>query len=156
MRWGFKAIACILCIGIAASCGYTAGIRRSTSSEQTESDDVVTDPMEAFRLQRSRLRQSQIAQLNEIIRDEDTGPDTEALAQQMLIGMMDCSAKEAEIEGMLSMRGFDALLAVVSEDSAHIFVRQELLTDAQAAIILECVAAKTKITGGNVKIIPIK
>lgn len=157
LRKGIRIIGFLAFLLIAAACGYIAGmsVGRSTVPElMVEAEPA--ESVEAFREKRRQERQEQIAQLNGIVQNPDTNSEIEFLAQQKLIELMNSSEKETLLEGMLSLRGFDAPLVVVHSDSAHVFVRNEMLTERQAAIILECVTGEIQISAGNVKIIPIK
>lgn len=114
------------------------------------------DPLERFRLEREQLRAMEEAQLNEIIHSPDTDDQVVSDAQVRLMALMDCARAEGNIEGILRGRGFEDLLACVTADSANVLVRCDALTARQTAVILDLVMRQTGLTGGNVKIIPVK
>ena len=114
------------------------------------------DPLERFRLEREQLRAMEEAQLNEIIHGQGADAQVVSDARTRLMAMMDCARAEADIEGILRGRGFEDVLASVSPDSANVLVRGDGLTARQTAVILDLVMRQTGLTGGNVKIIPVK
>ncbi len=115
-----------------------------------------TDPLARFRLEREQLRAREQAQLNDIIYNPDSDASVVAAAQRQLLAILDSAEKELTIEGILQSRGFDGALATISEQAANVLVRAEALTQRQTAVILELVTRETGLSGGNVKIIPVK
>ncbi len=114
------------------------------------------DPLERFRVEREQLRAREQAQLNDIIYNADSDASAVAAAQRQLLALLDSAEKELTIEGILQSRGFDGALATVSAQAANVLVRAETLTQRQTAVILELVTRQTGLSGGNVKIIPVK
>ena len=117
---------------------------------------VHSDPMTAFRLEREQLRARQEAELNDIIHTPDGDAETVALARSQLLDMLEHARAESAIEGVLQSRGFEDALVSVSDAAANVLIRGEELTHAQSAVILDLVMSQTGLTGGNVKIIPVK
>ena len=117
---------------------------------------VDTDPMAAFRLQREQLRARQEAQLNDIVHDEGADGEIRDQARRALLDMLANARSENAIEGILQSRGFEDVLASVSVSAANVLIRSEALNHAQSAVILDLVMRQTDLTGGNVKIIPVK
>jgi stage III sporulation protein AH len=70
--------------------------------------------------------------------------------------MLANARSENAIEGILQSRGFEDVLASVSASAANVLIRSEALNHAQSAVILDLVMRQTGLTGGNVKIIPVK
>ena len=115
-----------------------------------------SDPMASFRLEREQLRARQEAQLNDIIHDPDGDGETQTLARKQLMDMLDHARAESAVEGILQSRGFEDALCSVSDGAANVLIRGEGLTRAETAVILDLVMRETGLTGGNVKIIPVK
>jgi stage III sporulation protein AH len=115
-----------------------------------------SDPMASFRLEREQLRARQEAQLNDIIHDEGADGEIRAQARRALLDMLANARSENAIEGILRSRGFEDALASVSASAANVLIRTEALNHAQSAVILDLVMRQTGLTGGNVKIIPVK
>ena len=114
------------------------------------------DPLAQFRLEREQLRARQEAQLNDIVYSDRSDADTVARAQAQLMSLIDRSEKELTLEGILHSRGFEDALVSVGEHSANVLLRREGVTQQESAVILELVMRETGLTGGNVKIIPVK
>jgi len=77
-------------------------------------------------------------------------------AQAQLMSLMERREQEVTLEGILQARGFDGALVSVDERSANVLLRREAVTSRESAVILELVMRQTGLTGGNVKIIPVK
>ena len=112
--------------------------------------------MSRFRLEREQLRAREEAQLNDIIHSEGADGQIIADAQRQLLEMLSRSETEATLEGLLQSRGFEEVIVSVSRGSANVLVRTDMLTQGETAVILELVMRETGLTGGNVKIIPVK
>ena len=117
---------------------------------------IKSDPMAAFRLEREQLRARQEAQLNDIIHEPGGDSETVALARRQLLDMLAHARAESAIEGVLHSRGFEDALVSVSDAAANVLIRGDGVTRAQSAVILDLVMRETGMTGGNVKIIPVK
>ena len=131
-----------------------AGRGGAVSVSATVEED--TDPMQSFRLEREQLRAREEAQLNQII--YSAGAEGEdAQARQRLMDMLKHAEAENTLEGVLRSRGFEDALVTVSDHSANVLLRRDTpLTQRETAVILELVMRETGLTGGNVKIIPVK
>ena len=114
------------------------------------------DPLDAFRLEREQLSARQEAQLNDIIYSDKSDARTVTRAQEQLLSLMERREQEVTLEGVLQARGFDGALVSVGERSASVLLRREAVTSRESAVILELVMRETGLTGGNVKIIPVK
>ena len=117
---------------------------------------IGSDPMASFRLEREQLRARQEAQLNDIIHEPGGDGETVALARRQLLDMLAHARAESAIEGILRSRGFEDALCSVSDGAANVLIRGEGPTRAETAVILDLVMRQTGLTGGNVKIIPVK
>jgi len=145
-----------LCL-IFAAAGFVCGniAERAEQKMDVSADRTIGDPFENFRRERQYVRQIQVSQLNEIIRNSNTESEILALAERQLMEILKSSDRESAIENHLLIRGFNDLLVSVHADGASIFLRNRSISDSEAAIILECVTRETGISGGNVKIIQI-
>ena len=114
------------------------------------------DPLDQFRLEREQLTARQEAQLNDIIYNDKSEAETVNRAQAQLLDLLDRREQEVTLEGILQSRGFDGALVSVGERSANVLLRRETVTSRESAVILDLVMRQTGLTGGNVKIIPVK
>lgn len=147
-------LAFLIVLTIGLICGYN--LQASTHIE-CENLPLLEerDTFEGFRIERQQSRQSQIAQLNEIISSDDTDPEIRTLGQTQLITLLSRMDREQTIENLLTILGFSDVIVSVYSDSASVFLRAQSITAQQAAIILESISRETEISTGNVKIIPI-
>jgi hypothetical protein len=99
---------------------------------------------------------TEVAQLNALIGDESAGQDIRDRAREKLLQLTEWMEQETTVEGVLRARGFTDPLVTVHADSVNVLVRQEILSQADAARILELTTRETGQGGGNIKIIPIQ
>lgn len=111
--------------------------------------------IEAFASDRNGVRQAEIAQLQEICRDEQTSQEIRLSAQQRILTLYERMEKEAVIADVLAARGYELPVITVQQDSVNVVVRASSLSQAEVGVILELVMRETGVTGGNVKVIPI-
>lgn len=158
-KWAKRAFcAALIALALAADTLITlkvvgAGATRAVSAALPQG--AKEDPLISFRREREQLRARSEAQLNEVIY---SGGDDAACAQarMQLTDMLARAEAETTIEGVLRARGFEDAVVTVSAGSANVLVRGEALTQRQSAVILELVLRETGLTGGCVKIIPVK
>lgn len=155
-----RIIAPLLCAAAAvalALAGYEVG-RRSCLRVEAEPvySSVERDPMADFRLEREQLRARQESQLNDIIHSGQSDGEIVTRAQEQLLELLAATDMETTLEGLLLSRGFGDVLVSIRGGSANVLVRSEAMTQRETAVILELVMRQTGLTGGNVKIIPVK
>lgn len=152
----------VVLLVLAVSTGYALGAltmreKHSSGALQSAVQTVVElDPIEQFRTERQQLRQMQMEQLNEIVHGGSADDEMIVMAQRRQMELMEWSEQELTLEGVLRLREFEDVLVTVHTDSVNVMVRAQTLTRQQTAVILELVMRETGISGGNVKIIPIK
>lgn len=135
---------------------YRLATARSVRTASAASVREPADALQSFRLEREQLRAREEAQLNEIIYSDGSG-ELAGQARQRLMDMLDRAEAENTLEGVLRARGFDDAVVTVGERSANVLLRREApLNQRETAVILELVMRETGLTGGSVKIIPVK
>ena len=107
-------------------------------------------------MEREQLRARQEAQLNDIIYGDKSDAAAIARAQEQLLSLLSRAEQELTLEGILQGRGFEYAVVSVGERSANVLLRRETVTQRESAVIMELVLRETGLTGGNVKIIPVK
>ena len=113
------------------------------------------DPLTAYRTEREQLRQKHRAELNDIIHDGDTDPETLAMAQRQLMAQIQREETETTLEGLLAARGFGEAVVSATAQSVNVMVPAETLDRRQTAMILEMTLRETGVMAGNVKILAI-
>ena len=156
-RWVLLSCALVAALALGAACGYLRGVRAAQEAVTASAPAVgpTADSMEAFRTERQQLRQMQLSQLNEIVYAENSSDEIVTRARARQMELMEWAEQEQTLEGVLSVRGFEDVLATVHGDSVNVLVRTDALTREQTAVILELVMRETGVSGGNVKIIPV-
>ena len=129
---------------------------KSTPAAVKVYGEAEQDAIAQFRLEREQLRARQEAELNDMIHSEATDAEAAAQARQQLLALMESAEAEQTIEGILQARGFSDPLVSVRGGAANVLIRGETLSQRESAVILELVMRETGLTGGNVKIIPVK
>ena len=114
------------------------------------------EPLERFRESREALYTRQLTQLNDIIYNSSTEASLVDLAQRRILELQRSQKWECTLEGMLDARGFKGSLVCVGKDGADIFLREEVLTASQNAVILDLIRRQTGYLANKVKIIPVK
>lgn len=156
-RWGLGLLALAALLAGDALITRTLVLRQLNRAGSAPAySPVKSDPMAAFRLEREQLRARQEAELNDIIHAPDGDGETAARARRQLLDMLEHARAESAIEGVLQSRGFEDALVSVSDAAANVLIRGDGVTRAQSAVILDLVMRETGLTGGNVKIIPVK
>ena len=128
---------------------------RLTPEDGQAADCMDRDPLVDFQSQRRLLRAGQEAKLSDIIH---AGGDVALAdeARRMLLDMLGRAQVEADIEGVLQSRGFADAVVSISESSADVLVRGEVLTARESSVILDLVTRRTGLEERNIKIIPVK
>jgi len=141
--------------------GFCAAVYLYTPGEEISAVLAVNTEKQAytaaqFRTERQQLRSMQKAQLNEIIYNSQSDPETLATAQKQLLDLLEREEMENLLEGMLEIRGFNDAVVSIRQNSATVLIQSEALTRQESSIILELVCRETGLLGGDIKIIPIK
>jgi len=113
------------------------------------------DPSQAFRIARQQLRSMQKAQLNEVAHGGDADAELAAMAQRQLLDLCKREEQELNLEGMLSMRGYQNPIVMVQQNSVNVLIEAEIITQQDSSLILDMICRETGMESGNVKIIPI-
>ena len=143
-----------------AATAVCAAIRQSRPKAMAaQSEQLIReaeDPLSEYRTHREQLLQRQRAELNDIIHDSGADSAIVSQARQRLLSLQEDEMNALQIESTLKARGFGDSIAMTGGGAVTILLRSEALTRQQSALILELVLRQTGVTGGNVKIIPIK
>ena len=119
-------------------------------------ESVEPQALSRFRTEREQLRARQTAQLNDIIYSEKTDAETVQQAQRQLLDLLARSGQELTLEEVLQARGFGDALVTVNSGSVNVLLRKDVVTQRETAVILDLVLRETGVSGGSVKIIPVK
>jgi len=157
MRRWTKMLALVLLLALDSAITWNLSTRHGERAKGAPAvHESVEEPMAAFRLEREQLQARQEAELKDIIYSQDSDEQIRVQAQRQLMALLEHTREENTIEGLLQSRGFEEVLVSIADASANILVRGTALTARQSAVILELVMEQTGLTGGNVKIVPVK
>jgi len=156
MRRMIMALAAATCVLFASL--FAAGIVGNddcTAESNPSDEDMACNPFEDFRYERNTVRQTQISQLNELIRSGRDEKEIVALAQKRLLDLMSSMEMETTLEGILKIRSFEDVIVTVCDESVSVFVKTDMLTQQQTAVIFDLICTEMEFSSRNVKIIPI-
>lgn len=109
-----------------------------------------------YKAERETVRKTEIEHLDQIINDDQTDQATLKSAQEQKMGIVSNMEKEVTIEGLLQAKGFEQTVVSLHDESANVIVKQDGLTSAQVAQIVEVVQRESSQKPENIKIIPAK
>lgn len=138
----------------AASDGYD-GYDQPSGSIQ-ESDNTQTNQgtyFSATQVSRQRARDEAIEVLQSVVDNVEADEAVRAEALAGIASIAEEMQKEADIESLITAKGFEQCVAVLNGDSISIVVSADSLQAAQIAQINEIVYAQTGITPAGVTII---
>ena len=111
---------------------------------------------DAARLNRQQARDSALAILQNAAADENATETMKAETGQAIQTLADYTVSEAQIENLVTAKGYADCIAFLSDESASVVVSagEEGLTDADVARITEIVTSETGLEASQVKIVP--
>lgn len=92
------------------------------------------------RLDRERALSRQFELLEAVINNPDSSPEVRSRAQEELLALSRQASVEAETESLIRAKGFDDALVYLHQDGAVVVVRTQLLSRADAAVIMDLVS----------------
>lgn len=107
---------------------------------------------------REEDRKKSSTELKNIINNVKSGEDAKAKASEQLANLTELSKNETAIETLVTAKGFDDCVAVLSEKGANIVVKAKKsgLLDSETRQIQDIVLTNSDISLENIKIIEIK
>lgn len=122
----------------------------------TSGQGVSSSVISEAKLNREQIRAKNTENLTNIVNDTaiDKASKTEAINE--LAKIAEYSEKEAAIELLLEVKGFNDVVASVAEDSVDIVINQQTLENSQKAQIEDIAKRKTGVTSDKITINVIK
>ena len=128
-----------------------------TVSDQQEATPTVQNSTDAYfsatQVSRQRARDEALEVLQSVVENVDAGEQTKNEALAGISSIADEIRKEADIESLITAKGFEQCVAVLNGDSISVIVKADSLQPAQIAQINEIVYSSTGITPAGVTII---
>jgi len=139
-----------------ALCFYMGWIARGPDAAPgiAVSSSEAEDPIERYREVRQAAYAREEEQLRLIAYDPAAEAEIASLARSRLAEISSRARMENRIESLIALRGMDAAVSV-NAYSCYVFVRAELLTAAEAGLILQLACEESGLGNDNVKIIPL-
>ncbi len=122
------------------------------SAQTKPSDDYFSNA----RINRQQARDSALSLLEEAAANNDADQTMRNEANASIQVMADCTMAEAEIENLVTAKGYTDCVAFVGEDSASVVVALASgeLTETDTAKIMEITMEQTGLEASQIKIIP--
>lgn len=130
----------------------------SSSGDSGTGDSVTTGYFSAARLNRQQARDSALSLFQQAAADTKATQSTLDAANTSIQTMAKNTLAEAEIENLITAKGYTDCVAFLGEDSASIVVaaKEGGLAEADTAKITEIVIEQTKLAANQIKIIEAK
>ncbi len=126
------------------------------SAAPAEQPRPADDYFSNARINRQQARDSALSLLEETAANNDADQAMRNEANASIRVMADCTMAEAEIESLVTAKGYTDCVAFVGEDSASIVVSlaDGALTETDTAKIMEIAMEQTGLEASQIKIIP--
>lgn len=133
------------------------------SADNTPSEDVLNETVQGevetanffttYKSERLSNREEEMIYLDSVIANASTDTQTINEAQQMKMEIISNMELESTLEGLLVAKGFEDAIVTFGSTSVNIVVKDNELTQAKVAQILDIVTTETEYTAGEVKVI---
>ena len=137
--------------------GYKGYDKPNDSQEEQKNDNTPTDQtgtyFSATQVSRQRARDEALEVLQSVVDNKESSETVKTEALAGITAIADEIQKEANIESLITAKGFEQCVAVLSGEKVQIVVKAEELQPAQIAQINEIVYAQTGIAPTGVTII---
>jgi stage III sporulation protein AH len=123
-----------------------------------EIEDVTSSSSAYFsnaRLTRQQARDNAISILQDTMDDAEAEETVRSQAAESITTMASATVAEAQIENLVTAKGYDDCVAFIGEDSVSVVVAAQEggLTDADVARIADIVMGETSFTAGQIRVI---
>jgi len=140
--------------------GQADGLLDNSNPPQATEDSPAPDGKGSYfdsaRLNRQQARDSALGILRDTAESENNGQEAKDQANAAIESMASVTVAEAQIENLVTAKGYTDCIAFMGDDSVSIVVATAdgaALNDADTARIMEIVTEETGFTAGQVKII---
>ena len=136
--------------------GYDGYDQPSGNIQNNDNTDLPTDSgtyFSATQVSRQRARDEALEVLQSVVDNVDVSEEDKAEALASISAIAEEIQKEADIESLITAKGFEQCVAVLNGDTISIVVSADTLQPAQIAQITEIVYAQTGIAPTGVTIV---
>ena len=129
-------------------------VTQNASNESVNGEDVETGNFfSTYKAERMTNREEEMTYLDSVIANANTDSATINEAQKMKMEIVSNIELESTLEGLLVAKGFEDAIVTFGSTSINIVVKDEELTHAKVAQILDVVTTETQYTASEVKVI---
>ena len=136
--------------------GATQSGAAQPDSTQSAESSAVLGSFTTYKLEMDAARQQAMRMLDDLIGDTGADKTTVEQARNEKLQLAKSMNMEATLQGLVAARGYGEAYVTVRSGSVNVVVKNEDLSDAQMASILEMVTRETGESPENVKIIAAK
>ncbi|MDD3653719.1 MAG: SpoIIIAH-like family protein [Desulfotomaculaceae bacterium] len=122
----------------------------SNSPVVRESPDFFVD----YRLERERTRGQRVEWLREVFNNENSSDETRQKAQESLLSISNCMAKEVEMENLMKANGYEDSVVLVDDRFVTVILPVDSLSTSETNRLSSLVARGTGVDMSNVVIVP--
>lgn len=126
------------------------GSAMSRSPAVKESSDFFVD----YRLERERTRGQRVEWLREVFNNNNSSDETRQKAQESLLSISNCMAKEVEMENLMKANGYQDSAVLVDERFVTVILPVDHLSTGETSRLSGLVARGTGVDTSNVVIVP--
>ena len=128
--------------------------RPGQEGENADTADA-NDYFSSARLTRQQARDSALTILQETAGDENVDQSARDTAAASIAAMASCTVTEAQIENLVTAKGYDDCVTFIGDNSISVVVAAQEggLTSTDVAKITDIVMGETEFTAGQIKII---
>lgn len=134
-------------------------ISSDSENEETNPENVLEGEVETanffttYKSERMSNREEEMTYLDSVIANASTDTQTINEAQQMKMEIIANMELESTLEGLLVAKGFDDAIVTFGSTSVNIVIKDQELTQAKVAQILDIVTTETQYTASEIKVI---
>lgn len=136
--------------------GETTYVNATNKDDEVVTTSANADYFETAKSDRTKSREETMGKIKETIANVKVTEQEKQDAIKKLSEISDRSEAENSIETLIKAKGFEKVLAVISDDSINIVVKADKLSVAQSAQIQDIVTSQVKIDLQKIKIITVK
>ena len=128
------------------------------SAEEGSTSGTSSSYFDSARLNRQQARDSALSLLQEAAADTDAGEEAVAQANEAIQAMAAYTIAEANIENLVTAKGYTDCVAYMSEDGISVAVAapEEGLQEADVALISDIVLAQADYSLADIRIVEVK
>lgn len=135
---------------------YVSNNSSQNSATQTSAKPKEESYFQTVRAEREKNQKAIEETVKEALKSDKLTAEDKKSATGKITQLAETITKQSNIEALITAKGFDDCVAVISDDSITIVVKSDGLTSAQTLQIQDIATSQTNISLANVKIVTVK